>query len=84
VCVCVCVIIKHTLPSAGVEWVDIRHRKLMGVNDSMAWACGTLCLPAIAYFVTDWRLLTVAVTAPLGLSIFLWRHADRPVHSLAS
>lgn len=55
-----------------MEWVDIPHRKVVGVCDSLAWAFGTICLPGIAYFVTDWRMLMISVTAPLALAIFLW------------
>ncbi|KAM4603357.1 solute carrier family 22 member 7-like [Polymixia lowei] len=57
----------------SVEWVDIEHRKLVGVIDSLSWTFGNTILPAIAYYVTDWRRLTIAVTSPLILAMFTWR-----------
>ncbi|XP_072241146.1 solute carrier family 22 member 7-like [Leuresthes tenuis] len=57
----------------SVEWVDIEHRKLVGVLDSLSWTFGNISFPAIAYFVTDWRWLTVSVTSPLVLAIITWR-----------
>lgn len=59
---------------AGVEWVDIEHRKLVGVIDSLSWTFGSTVFAAIAYFVTDWRLLIVSVSSPLLLAIFTWRY----------
>ena len=61
------------MPSSGVEWVDIEHRKLVGVIDSLSWTFGNCMIPAIAYCVTDWRQLTIAVTSPLALAILTWR-----------
>ncbi|XP_023282826.1 solute carrier family 22 member 7-like [Seriola lalandi dorsalis] len=57
----------------SVEWVDIEHRKLVGVIDSLSWTFGNTGFAAIAYFVTDWRWLIVSVTSPLLLAIFTWR-----------
>ncbi|KAI1886345.1 hypothetical protein AGOR_G00213040 [Albula goreensis] len=57
----------------SVEWVDIEHRKLVGVIDSLAWTFGSLMLAWIAYFITDWRWLIVAVTSPLVLAMLSWR-----------
>ncbi|XP_071023092.1 solute carrier family 22 member 7-like [Oncorhynchus clarkii lewisi] len=57
----------------SVEWVDIEHRKLVGVIDSLSWTFGNCMIPAIAYCVTDWRQLTIAVTSPLALAILTWR-----------
>jgi len=62
---------------AGVEWVDIEHRKLVGVLDSLSWTFGNISFPAIAYFVTDWRWLTVSVTSPLILAIITWRYVSK-------
>ena len=59
---------------AGVEWVDIEHRKLVGVIDSLSWTFGSAVFAAIAYFVTDWRWLIVSVTSPLTLAIITWRY----------
>ncbi|KAM7394313.1 hypothetical protein PAMP_021126 [Pampus punctatissimus] len=56
-----------------VEWVDIKHRKLIGVIDSLSWTVGYTGFAAIAYFVTDWRRLIVSVTSPVVLAIITWR-----------
>ncbi|XP_041839446.1 solute carrier family 22 member 7-like [Melanotaenia boesemani] len=57
----------------SVEWVDIEHRKMVGVMDSLSWTFGNTVFAAIGYFVTDWRWLIVAVTSPLTLAIITWR-----------
>ncbi|XP_022614327.1 solute carrier family 22 member 7-like isoform X2 [Seriola dumerili] len=57
----------------SVEWVDVEHRKLVGVIDSLSWTFGNTGFAAIAYFVTDWRWLIVSVTSPLILAIVTWR-----------
>ncbi|XP_052386660.1 solute carrier family 22 member 7-like [Carassius gibelio] len=56
----------------NVEWVDIQHRRLVCIIDSMAWAVGSTSLSLIAFCIRDWRWLTVAVTSPLLLSTVLW------------
>ncbi|KAG8014761.1 Solute carrier family 22 member 7 [Nibea albiflora] len=57
----------------SMEWVDIEHRKLVGVIDSLSWTFGNTAFAAIAYFVTDWRWLIVTVTSPVILGIITWR-----------
>nr|XP_040043575.1 solute carrier family 22 member 7-like [Gasterosteus aculeatus aculeatus] len=57
----------------NLEWVDVEHRKLVGVIDSLSWTFGSAVFAAIAYFVTDWRWLIVSVTSPLALAIITWR-----------
>lgn len=57
---------------AGVEWVDIEHRKMVGVIDSLSWTFGNIAFAAIAYFVTDWKRLIVCVSSPLILCIITW------------
>ncbi|KAM9818521.1 solute carrier family 22 member 7-like isoform 2-T2 [Syngnathus typhle] len=66
-CVCPCIL------QPGVEWVDIEHRKTVGILDSLSWAFGSICFVPIAYLVNDWRWLTVAVTLPVLLGLFTWR-----------
>ncbi|KAM8879140.1 solute carrier family 22 member 7-like [Spinachia spinachia] len=69
-CITGIIIISSVL---NVEWVDIEHRKLVGVIDSLSWTFGSAVFAAIAYFVTDWRWLIVSVTSPLTLAIITWR-----------
>ncbi|XP_072320323.1 solute carrier family 22 member 7-like [Eucyclogobius newberryi] len=57
----------------SVEWVDIEHRKLVGVIDSLSWSFGNTVFAAIAYFVTDWRWLIISVSLPVVLAIITWR-----------
>ncbi|XP_078800917.1 solute carrier family 22 member 7-like [Oryzias latipes] len=56
-----------------VEWVDIKHRTYVGVLMSLDWSFSTVVLPALAYFVNDWRSLTATVTAPLLAAMITWR-----------
>ncbi|XP_072546658.1 solute carrier family 22 member 7-like [Salminus brasiliensis] len=56
----------------NVEWVDIEHRKMVAVIDSLSWTSGTMCFSLIAYCIREWRWLTVAVTLPIAVSIVSW------------
>lgn len=56
-----------------MEWVDIEHRKLIGVIDSMAWTFGSIIFAGLAYLVNEWRWLIVTVTLPILLAIVIWR-----------
>ncbi|KAM9792161.1 solute carrier family 22 member 7-like [Neosynchiropus ocellatus] len=69
-CITGIVIVTYVL---SVEWVDIKHRKLVGVVDSLSWSFGNSMLAAIAYMVNDWRLLIISVSSPLILGILTWR-----------
>ncbi|KAM8772704.1 solute carrier family 22 member 7-like [Acanthopagrus schlegelii] len=69
-CITGIVIVSSVL---SVEWVDIEHRKLVGVIDSLSWTFGNTVFALIAYFVNDWRWLIVSVTSPLILAIITWR-----------
>ncbi|XP_068613042.1 solute carrier family 22 member 7-like [Brachionichthys hirsutus] len=57
----------------SVEWVDVEHRKLVGVIHTLPWTFGSALFAGIAYLVTDWRWLTVSVTSPLILVVIMWR-----------
>ncbi|KAM3623180.1 uncharacterized protein V6R79_008064 [Siganus canaliculatus] len=57
----------------SVEWVDIEHRKLVGVIDSLSWTVWNIAFSGIGYLVNDWRMLIVSVTSPLILAIIMWR-----------
>lgn len=53
--------------------MDIEHRKVVEVVDSMAWTVWNGALAAIAYFVTDWQQLIISAASPLALAIATWR-----------
>ncbi|KAF1395285.1 hypothetical protein PFLUV_G00009960 [Perca fluviatilis] len=57
----------------NVEWFGIEHRTFSGIIISLDWTLGNWILVGIAYSVNQWRLLIVAVTLPLILSIMTWR-----------
>ncbi|KAG5831748.1 solute carrier family 22 member 7-like [Anguilla anguilla] len=56
----------------SIEWVEKENRAFIGVLGSMSWTLGNMMLAGFAYFVNEWRLLIIAVTAPLGLAIITW------------
>ncbi|XP_051801932.1 solute carrier family 22 member 7-like [Acanthochromis polyacanthus] len=58
-CITGIVIVSQVL---SVEWVDIEHRKVVGVIDSLSWTVGNIGFAAIAYFVNDWRWLITLAT----------------------
>ncbi|KAL3971719.1 carboxypeptidase N regulatory subunit [Sarotherodon galilaeus] len=55
-----------------IEWADISHRSTIGVIGSLAWSVGYMLLAGIAFLLTDWRTLTMTVTAPLGFAVLTW------------
>uniref|UniRef100_A0A3Q3G9D5 Major facilitator superfamily (MFS) profile domain-containing protein n=1 Tax=Labrus bergylta TaxID=56723 RepID=A0A3Q3G9D5_9LABR len=57
----------------NVEWFDIKHRTFSGIIISLDWTLGNWILTGIAYCVTEWRMLILAVTSPLIVSIITWR-----------
>ncbi|XP_029915678.1 solute carrier family 22 member 7-like [Myripristis murdjan] len=57
----------------NIEWFDVEHRTFSGVLISLDWTLGNCILAGIAYFVNEWRMLILAVTSPLVLSIIAWR-----------
>uniref|UniRef100_A0A673KJ10 Solute carrier family 22 member 7-like n=1 Tax=Sinocyclocheilus rhinocerous TaxID=307959 RepID=A0A673KJ10_9TELE len=58
--------------SSDVEWVSIKHRKLVGVIDSLSWTFAFMSFPLVAYFIRDWRWLTVAISLPTVTAIITW------------
>uniref|UniRef100_A0A671MU35 Solute carrier family 22 member 7-like n=1 Tax=Sinocyclocheilus anshuiensis TaxID=1608454 RepID=A0A671MU35_9TELE len=56
----------------NVEWVSIEHRKLVGVIDSLSWTFAFMSFPLVAYFIRDWRWLTVAISLPTVTAIITW------------
>ncbi|XP_074486060.1 solute carrier family 22 member 7-like [Sebastes fasciatus] len=55
-----------------IEWTDIKHRTAVSLLMSLDTSLGAALLPLAAYFVTDWRYLTAAGTAPLLLAMISW------------
>ncbi|XP_015260144.1 PREDICTED: solute carrier family 22 member 7-like [Cyprinodon variegatus] len=53
----------------GIEWIDIKHRTFTGTIMSLSWSVGNMLLALMAYFIRDWRHLTLAVTVPCGVAI---------------
>jgi len=60
----------HSL--SDVEWVSIEHRKLVGVIDSLSWTFAFMSISLIAYFIRDWRWLTVSISLPNIIAIITW------------
>ncbi|XP_035035385.1 solute carrier family 22 member 7a [Hippoglossus stenolepis] len=56
----------------GIEWTDVKHRTFTGTVMSLSWSVGNMFLAVLAYFIRDWRHLTLAVTAPCIIAIISW------------
>uniref|UniRef100_A0A3Q1FKT5 Solute carrier family 22 member 7-like n=1 Tax=Acanthochromis polyacanthus TaxID=80966 RepID=A0A3Q1FKT5_9TELE len=63
----------HVNVSTDVEWFSIDHRTFAGVIISLDWTLGSFFMVAIAYCVTEWRMLILAVSSPLILATIAWR-----------
>lgn len=57
-----------------VEWVSIDRRTFAGIIISLDVSLGSCILSAMAYYVNEWRMLILAVTSPLLLSVVAWRY----------
>ncbi|XP_037530831.1 solute carrier family 22 member 7-like [Nematolebias whitei] len=57
----------------NVEWCSIERRTFSGVIISLDWTLGNWLLVGIAFFVREWRMLIMAATSPLIVSIIAWR-----------
>lgn len=55
-----------------IEWVDIKHRTLVGVLMSLDWSLGLSILSLIGYFVNDWRGIIAVTTSPLFGAMICW------------
>ncbi|XP_068583341.1 solute carrier family 22 member 7a [Cebidichthys violaceus] len=56
----------------GIEWTDVKHRTFTGTVMSLSWSVGNMLLALLAYFIRDWRHLTLAATAPCVAAIISW------------
>lgn len=47
-----------------MEWIPTRVRTVVGTITGYSYTFGQLILAAVAYFIRDWRWLTLAVSLP--------------------
>ncbi|XP_078122281.1 solute carrier family 22 member 6 [Sander vitreus] len=59
-----------------VEWIPTRVRTVVGTITGYSYTVGQLILAVIAYFIRDWRWLTLAVSLPFYVSFLIswWFH----------
>ncbi|CAL1573518.1 unnamed protein product [Knipowitschia caucasica] len=59
-----------------VEWIPTRIRTVIGTLTGYCYTCGQLVFALIAYFVRDWRWLTLAVSLPFYVFFLIswWFH----------
>ncbi|XP_054481348.1 solute carrier family 22 member 6 [Anoplopoma fimbria] len=59
-----------------VEWIPTRVRTVMGTITGYSYTVGQLLLALIAYFIRDWRWLTLAVSLPFYVFFLIawWFH----------
>lgn len=55
-----------------VEWVSIQYRTLSALLMGLDGTVGTWIMVGFAYGVNEWRMLILAVTSPLLLSVMAW------------
>lgn len=59
-----------------VEWIPTRVRTVIGTLTGYCYTCGQLIFALIAYFVRDWRWLTLSVSLPFYVFFLIswWFH----------
>lgn len=59
-----------------VEWIPTRVRTVVGTLTGYCYTVGQLILAVIAYFIRDWRWLTLAVSLPFYIFFLMawWFH----------
>uniref|UniRef100_A0A3Q1FJV2 Solute carrier family 22 member 7-like n=1 Tax=Acanthochromis polyacanthus TaxID=80966 RepID=A0A3Q1FJV2_9TELE len=67
-----------------IEWFSIDHRTFAGIIISLDWTLGSFLMVAIAYCVTEWRMLILAVSSPLILATIAWRWLPESARWLAA
>ncbi|KAM6985011.1 solute carrier family 22 member 6 [Aplochiton taeniatus] len=56
-----------------VEWIPTRVRTVVGTGTGYCYTMGQLILATLAYFIRDWRWLTLAVSLPFYVSfLYSW------------
>ncbi|XP_034034333.1 solute carrier family 22 member 6 isoform X2 [Thalassophryne amazonica] len=59
--------------SLTLEWIPIRTRTVVGTIMGYCYTVGQLLLAGLAYFIRDWRWLTLAVSLPFYVFfLFAW------------
>ncbi|CAJ0587679.1 unnamed protein product, partial [Mesorhabditis spiculigera] len=56
----------------GMELVGPSYRKLAGVFSGMFYAVGQVLLGVLSYYITDFRLLHLAITGPTVIFLTYW------------
>ena len=54
------------------EFVGARHRHISGNAIWFSWVAALLSLGGLAYFIREWRTLTIVLGVLGCLCIFLW------------
>ncbi|XP_042359545.1 solute carrier family 22 member 2-like [Plectropomus leopardus] len=61
------------------EIVGVEYRRTVGVIYQMFFSVGILILPLLAYYITDWRWLQVAITVPYIVFLsYYWMIPESP------
>uniref|UniRef100_A0AAY4BX23 Solute carrier family 22 member 3 n=1 Tax=Denticeps clupeoides TaxID=299321 RepID=A0AAY4BX23_9TELE len=61
------------------ELVGVEHRKTVGIIFQFFFSVGLMFLPLVAYLITDWRWIQVAITAPYILFMsYYWLIPESP------
>ncbi|KXJ10274.1 Solute carrier family 22 member 5 [Exaiptasia diaphana] len=55
-----------------VEYVGVRHRAMAGTSLWYFFTIALMPLFLLAYFIRNWRYLSIAASAPALLQVFLW------------
>ncbi|XP_035628744.1 solute carrier family 22 member 6 [Oncorhynchus keta] len=56
-----------------VEWIPTRVRTVVGTGTGYCYTMGQLILAVVAYFIRDWRWLTLAVSVPFYITfLYSW------------
>ncbi|XP_012677225.2 solute carrier family 22 member 6 [Clupea harengus] len=69
-------LVLNTL-SLVLEWIPTRVRTIVGTGTGYCYTIGQLLLALVAYFIRDWRWLTLAVSLPFyGFFIYSWWYLE--------
>ncbi|XP_064457462.1 organic cation transporter protein-like isoform X1 [Ornithodoros turicata] len=61
--------IQNVSYTLGIESVAPRRRALVSMLQETGWIVGLILLPGVAYLITDWTYIQVAITLPLLLML---------------